>query len=174
MRAARPKKGVRALFLTRRLEKGVRALFSLRVQRLRRLGLALLVCLATVPAFAVDSLEPFNDPALEQRYQTLIHEIRCLQCLDQTIADSNAELAAQMRNQVHRMVAAGQSEQEVLAYLVSRYGDFVRYRPPFQPNTWILWGSPFILLAVGGVVFARILRKRAAQPLDDEPDEDIA
>ncbi|HEX5421218.1 MAG TPA: cytochrome c-type biogenesis protein [Gammaproteobacteria bacterium] len=138
--------------------------------RLRCLALVLLAAVVVAgPAWAVDGQAPFDSPVLEQRYQKLIHEIRCLECLDESIADSNAELAAQFRRQIHIQVAAGKSEQEIIDFLVARYGDFVIYRPPFQPNTWLLWGAPFILLAIGGIVFARIVRNRAAQPLDEDP-----
>ncbi len=132
------------------------------------LALAAAVVLAGA-ARAVDSEPPFKDAALEQRYQTLIHEVRCLQCLNQTIADSEAPLAGELRRTIHEKIAAGQSDKEITAYLISRYGDFVMYKPPFKPATYILWGSPLILLAIGGVVFARVLANRAAQPLDEEP-----
>jgi cytochrome c-type biogenesis protein CcmH len=120
-------------------------------------------------AMAVDSEERFDDPVLEQRYQTLIHEVRCLVCLNQTIADSTVPLAAELRRTVHDLVAEGKSEREVTDYLVARYGDFVMYKPPMRPDTWLLWGAPFILLVIGAVIFARILKHRSAQPLDEDP-----
>lgn len=135
-----------------------------------RLALAALAALAFAgPVLAVDTQPPFDDPVLEQRYQTLIHEVRCLVCLDQTIADSNADLAAELRHQVHDLVASGKSEKEITAFLIARYGDFVTYRPRLQPSTYLLWASPFVLLAVGGLIFVRILKNRSAQPLDEDP-----
>jgi cytochrome c-type biogenesis protein CcmH len=124
-------------------------------------------------AIAVDSQERFDDPVLEQRYQKLIHEVRCLVCLNQTIADSTVPLAAELRRTVHDLVADGKSEQEVSDYLVARYGDFVMYKPPVRPDTWLLWGAPFILLGIGAVIFVRILKHRSSQPLDDDPSEPL-
>ena len=138
--------------------------------RFRAFALALLCAAAFAgPALAVDTEARFKDPVLEQRYQELIHEVRCLVCLNQTIADSTAPLAGDLRRNVHEMVAAGKSEKEIADFLIARYGDFVMYKPPLQPSTYILWGSPFILLVIGGVIFARILRNRSAQPLDEDP-----
>jgi cytochrome c-type biogenesis protein CcmH len=145
--------------------------FGRRRRRLPLMALGVLSLLAVAAgAWAVDVQPPFDDPVLEQRYQTLIREVRCLQCLNQTIADSTAPLAGELRSTVHRMVAEGKTEDEIADYLISRYGEFVMYKPPLQPNTWLLWGSPFILLAVGGLVFARILKNRSSQPLDEEQE----
>lgn len=147
--------------------------------RARRAGrtLAFLPVLALLlvarASMAVDIQERFEDPVLEQRYQTLIHEVRCLVCLNQTIADSTVPLAAELRRTVHDLVAQGKSEKEVTDYLVARYGDFVMYKPPVRPDTWLLWGAPFILLAIGALVFARILKNRSAQSLDEDPGEPL-
>ncbi|HEU4620331.1 MAG TPA: cytochrome c-type biogenesis protein [Gammaproteobacteria bacterium] len=137
--------------------------------RCARLAAVLAVLFVSRASLAVDVEPRFDDPALEQRYQTLIHEVRCLVCLNQTIADSTVPLAAELRRNVHDLVAQGKSEKEVRDYLVARYGDFVLYKPPLRPDTWLLWGAPFILLVIGGVVFARILKNRSRQPLDEDP-----
>ena len=114
-----------------------------------------------------------SDPVLNARYQALIREVRCLVCQNQTIADSNADLASDLRREIGEMLAAGATDTEISDFLVARYGDFVLYRPPLQPNTWLLWGGPAAMLAIGLVVFAGVMRSRSAQPLDeDELDED--
>jgi cytochrome c-type biogenesis protein CcmH len=101
-----------------------------------------------------------EDPALEKRVQALSHELRCLVCQNQTLADSNAPLAVDLRNQVREQLKSGKSERDVIDFLVARYGDFVLYRPPFKASTVLLWGGPFILLAFGlFFLFLRIRRR---------------
>ena len=148
---------------------------------IRHLLLALCVWLFAAAAAAVDVNEPFDDPVLNERYQALIRESRCPKCQNETIADSNAPIAADLRRQVHQRVAAGQSEEQIVQFLYSRYGDFVLYRPQVKPSTWALWGGPFLFLAIGGLVFWRILSRRSGQPIEDDlaedelaPDEDPA
>lgn len=119
-------------------------------------------------AYAIDSQPAFPDPTLQARYVKLIHELRCLVCQNETIADSNADLAAELRRTVHQMIAKGQTDQQILSFLKARYGDFVLYRPPLEPKTWLLWGAPGILLVIGAVVFVRIVRRRALQPMDED------
>lgn len=124
--------------------------------------LALVLCGSWPPsARAVDSEPPFKNPELQGRYEGLIQDFRCLVCFDENIANSNAELAADFRRQVHDMVAAGKSDRQIKDFMIDRYGDFVLYKPPLQPDTWILWGGPFLLLLIGLVVLAFILRRRA-------------
>jgi len=112
------------------------------------------------------------DPRVEQRLKSLGEQLRCLVCQNQTIAESNASLALDLRNQIRAQVAAGKSDDEIRAYLVERYGDFVLYDPPIKPTTWLLWFGPFALLCVGGGVWWIILRRRrraiaAADAIDD-------
>jgi cytochrome c-type biogenesis protein CcmH len=140
---------------------------SLRVRVLGPLLAAVAVLCAGV-ALAIGPEEPFDDPALEAEYQALIHEVRCLVCQNQTIADSTAPLAADLRREIRELMANGASRDEAAQFLVDRYGDFVLYRPPFQPSTWALWGAPVVLVALGLLVFVRTVRKRSAQPLDEE------
>jgi cytochrome c-type biogenesis protein CcmH len=102
---------------------------------------------------------------LDERVKNLAHELRCLVCQNQTIAESNAPLAVDLRNQVREQLAAGKSEREVMDFMVARYGDFVLYRPPFKAATLALWLGPFVLLALGALVFwRRVARRRAAEP----------
>ncbi len=115
------------------------------------------------PAFAIDSQPPFPDPALQARYEALTHGLRCLVCQDETVADSNADLAADFRRQIHDMVAAGKTDAEIKAYMVGRYGDFVLYKPPVQSNTALLWAGPFLLLLIAATVVFLVVRGRARQ-----------
>ncbi len=113
-----------------------------------------------------------EDPAVEARVMNLSTVLRCLVCQNQTLADSNAELAVDLRNQVRAQVKAGRSDAEIIDYLVARYGDFVLYRPPVKTTTVLLWAGPFVLLVAGlaGLVIALRRRARAqAAPAAAEP-----
>jgi cytochrome c-type biogenesis protein CcmH len=112
---------------------------------------ALLLLLVALPCWAQD---------LEQRAIALERELRCLVCQNQTLAESNAPLAMDLRNQIREQLAAGKSEREVVDYLVARYGDFVRYRPPLKASTLLLWAGPFVFLIGGFTLLARFLRRR--------------
>jgi cytochrome c-type biogenesis protein CcmH len=105
-----------------------------------------------------------GDSALDKRAAGLAHELRCLVCQNQTIAESNAPLAVDLRGQIREQLAKGASDREVLDYMVARYGDFVLYRPPFKATTVALWGGPFVLLALGALLaWRRVARRRAPQ-----------
>ncbi|HZX30471.1 MAG TPA: cytochrome c-type biogenesis protein [Rhodocyclaceae bacterium] len=122
-------------------------------------------------AHAGEAAPAAEDPALEARVQKLSEELRCLVCQNQNLADSHAELAADLKNQVREMLKRGQSEKEVIDFMVQRYGDFVLYRPPVKSTTWLLWGGPFALFAGGlGMLFVKLNRRRktAAAPLSAE------
>ena len=101
---------------------------------------------------------------------SLAHELRCLVCQNQTLADSNAPLAVDLRNQIREQLAAGRSEGEVVEFLVARYGDFVLYRPPFKSTTALLWAGPFLFLAFGAFMLVRFVRRRPASPALSEAD----
>jgi len=112
-----------------------------------------------------------EDQALEKRVRDLSSELRCLVCQNQTLADSHAPLAVDLRNQVREQLKSGKSERDVIDFLVARYGDFVLYRPPLKGNTLLLWAGPFILLAFGLLLlFLRIRRKVPAEPELSEAD----
>lgn len=138
--------------------------------RLKILVLTLLLCLVT-PAFAVIEVFTFDDPVKEQRYRKLSEELRCLVCQNQNLADSNADLAKDLRHQVYNMIEAGKSDTEIIDYMVSRYGEFVLYRPPLQTNTVLLWAGPFVLLLGGLAGLAVFVRRRKAttrEPMSPE------
>ena len=119
------------------------------------------VFLLAAVAFQVTGQE---DPALERRVTALAHELRCLVCQNQTLADSNAALAQDLRNQIREQLKAGKSERDVIDFMVARYGDFVLYRPPFKATTVALWTGPFLLLALGVWLLVRRVRKKAPPP----------
>ncbi len=104
-----------------------------------------------------------NDPALEARVKAIATELRCLVCQNQTVADSDAAVAQDMRREVREQLLAGKSEAEIKRYMTERFGDFVLYRPPLKASTIALWAGPFVLLALGGFVLMRRLRQRPEQ-----------
>jgi cytochrome c-type biogenesis protein CcmH len=135
----------------------------------KRLIGVVLTTLFALAAGAEDIETAFDDPVLNQRYRELIAEVRCPKCLNESIADSDAPVAADLRREVHRLVAEGKSNDDVRDFLSARYGEFVLYRPRVAPVTYALWGGPFLFLAIGSFVFWRVLRVRRNQPLDEDP-----
>lgn len=127
-----------------------------------RWTLALLALLA-VAALAGVEVRQFPDPQLEDRYHRLIEELRCLVCQNQSLADSNADLAEDLRDEVYTMLLAGKNDREIIDFLVSRYGDFVLYRPPVKATTILLWIGPFVALALGISTFWLLARRRRLQ-----------
>lgn len=121
-------------------------------------------------ALAIDDERAFEDPAMNERYRDLLNELRCPKCQNESIADSGAPIAADLREKVRTRMAQGQSDTEIRDFLVTRYGNFITYRPPVTPTTWALWGGPAALLVVGGLVFYRIVRERAAQPIEEDDE----
>lgn len=117
--------------------------------------IALLLILWAGPAVYVSSAT--EDPAVSERVRTLAGQLRCLVCQNQTLADSQADLAVDLRNQIAFMIKTGKTDQEIVGFFVERYGDFVLYRPPLKPATYVLWFTPFLLLlAGGGLLYHRI------------------
>jgi cytochrome c-type biogenesis protein CcmH len=134
------------------------------------LGLLLLPALSV--AQAIQPL-PFRNHAEEVRFQQLSAELRCPMCQNETLADSNAPIAHDLRRQVFEMMQAGKSDDDIKAFLVDRYSQFVLYKPPVEPSTWLLWFGPLVLLAIGGIVVAVQVRRRARQsPADTTPIND--
>jgi len=146
---------------------------------MRRLAFAVLLLFSAMlkPALAVNPDEVLADPALETRARAISAELRCMVCQNQSIDDSNAELAKDLRVLVRERIVAGDSDRQVLDYIVSRYGEFVLLKPPFAMNTILLWGMPVLLLLVGGaVVFRQAARRRqvtASAPLTAEEQREL-
>ena len=133
--------------------------------------LAMLVALVLVlPAFALDTAPAFDDPVQQERYQRITHQLRCLQCRSESIADSGVTLAADLRRQVREMMAAGKSDQEIFQHMVDRYGDYVLYKPPVTPRTWLLWGAPVLLLVVGATAAGFVIARKSKLPDTDPAD----
>ncbi len=120
------------------------------------------LCVVSITVMAAVEYRKFDDPQQEQAYQNLTNELRCLVCQNQTIADSNADLAKDLRRQVYEMLQQGKSQQEIVDFMTQRYGDFVMYRPPLKPKTIILWVGPAVFIVIGLVVLVIISRKKAA------------
>ena len=142
---------------------------------MKRLWMALVLSLACSFAAANEAKPLAEDPAVEQRLIRISEDIRCLVCQNESLAGSRADLANDLRREIRKLIREGKTDAEITDFLVSRYGDFVLYRPPVKPLTWVLWFGPFLLL-LGGVVFLiRFLRQRqqahaavAETPLSDE------
>ncbi len=130
----------------------------------------LLLLMSWGTAMAIDVSEAFDDPILQARYRGLIEQTRCLVCQNQTIADSNAGLAQDLRREIRDMLAAGATDRQVIDFLVERYGDFVLYRPPFKSTTWLLWASPALFLLIGLTIFGVTLVRRSKQSLELDGD----
>lgn len=111
-------------------------------------------------AFAKDAQPSAEDPVLEERVLALSRELRCLVCQNETLADSRADLAVDLRNQIREQMKAGKSDKEIIAFLTDRYGKFILFRPPMDPTTYLLWFGPFVLLLVGLVLLFRYVKHR--------------
>lgn len=141
----------------------------------RALPLALLLALllGAQPALAIDTDAKLADPVQQATYERLTSEVRCLVCQNQTIGDSSAPLAADLRREIRSMIEAGRSEEEIKVFLLERYGDFVLYKPRFKASTAALWLAPLLLLLAGSLGLGRIIRRRAALPVPSD-DDDLA
>ena len=144
---------------------------------MHKLLIAFACLLASAFAAAQQARPMAEDPALEARVLAISEDLRCLVCQNETIAASRADLAVDLRNQVREQLRAGKSEREILDYMVARYGDFVLYKPPVKPTTYLLWIGPFVLLVLMAVWMWRTLVRRrqeaaaAAAPLSDADHE---
>jgi cytochrome c-type biogenesis protein CcmH len=118
---------------------------------------------------AMDANGQLVDPGLQARFEHIAAQLRCLVCQNESIADSNVELASDLRRQVREMLVAGKSDDAILDYMTDRYGEFVRFSPPLEPKTLLIWGAPFIVLLVGVGIIVGIVRRRSRMPIDEEP-----
>ena len=125
-------------------------------------GLMLLVMVWAMPVGAAIDAYPFPNEELQQRYDALIDELRCPQCLNTNLAGSDAMIAQDLRREVHRMLLEGMSDDEILSFMHERYGDFILYKPRVAMNTWLLWFGPLMFLLVAGLVFYRIVSRSQA------------
>jgi cytochrome c-type biogenesis protein CcmH len=128
---------------------------------------ALLFAFASA-ALAIDTDKAFDDPELQARYEHIIEEVRCLKCQNQSIKDSNAFLAGDLRREIRRMLSEGKTNDEIYDFLVARYGEFALYRPRMSGKTLVLWIAPIALLLAGGFVLVNILRRRMVMPMEGD------
>ena len=135
---------------------------------MKRFVVMLLLLAVSLAASAKEAAPMAMDPEMEKRVNEISSELRCLVCQNQTIADSHAELAIDLKNQVRDMVREGQTQDEIVEYMVHRYGDFVLYRPPVKPTTYLLWMGPFLLLVIGVFLLVMNLRRRRGLIVNDE------
>ncbi|WP_290518698.1 cytochrome c-type biogenesis protein [Alcanivorax sp.] len=132
-----------------------------------------LLLMLSIPAFAAIDVYQFDNEQQEQRFRILSEELRCPKCQNQSIADSDAGIAQDMRTRVHTMILEGKSDEDIVDYFVSRYGDFVSYRPPVNAGTSILWLGPILLLLGGAVLIVILLRNASRKAAaDDEASQD--
>ena len=139
---------------------------------MRRAGIAVLLALAALPLLAIDVAPPLPDPVQQQRYQALIHELRCLKCQGETVADTQAMFGEDIRRQVREMVQSGKSDGEVREYLVDRYGEIILLRPRWSAGNAWLWLAPAVFLLGGFWVGWRILRQRRVLLATDTSEVD--
>jgi cytochrome c-type biogenesis protein CcmH len=134
--------------------------------------LALALLLSAPLALAVDSSPPLPDPAMQQRYLALTHELRCMQCQNESLADSPVGLASDLRRDVRELMLAGQSDEQIRDHMVARYGEFILFRPRMNwRNAW-LWSTPAVLMLIGLGIGVRVLRQRTRRVGPDEPGAD--
>jgi cytochrome c-type biogenesis protein CcmH len=122
---------------------------------------------ADPPAAALDDHAQLQNPQLQVRFERIAKELRCLQCQNESIADSNADLARDLRRQVREMLVAGKSDDAIFSFMTDRYGEFVRFAPPLSPKTALIWGAPFFMLLLGAAIIYRVVRQRSRMSLDE-------
>lgn len=133
--------------------------------------LALSLALMAAAAPAKDAAPLAEDPAVEARLVHISEELRCLVCQNESLAGSRADLALDLKREIRTMIKQGQTDQEIRDFLVNRYGDFVLYRPPVKPTTWLLWGGPFVLMVGGVIALIAFLRRRKPAEATLTPEE---
>ena len=136
-----------------------------------RLFLGVIFLLVGWSVWAIDTGRAFEDDEMQARYVEIISEVRCVQCQNQTIKDSNVQIASDLRREIRRLLSEGKTNAQVFEFLVQRYGDFVLYRPPMSGFSLLLWIAPGLFLLIGGIVAARVISKRMTMPLDLDDDE---
>jgi cytochrome c-type biogenesis protein CcmH len=135
--------------------------------------LALLLAAGVSSTFAaeqgpgMDAQGQLQNPVLQTRFEHITKELRCLVCQNESIADSNVDLAADLRRQVREMLVAGKSDGAIFKYMTDRYGEFVRFAPPLTAKTALIWGAPFFMLLLGTVIIVRVVRQRSRMPIEE-------
>lgn len=129
-----------------------------------KISVVIVFAIASFSVYSADVPLKFNTPEQQQRFDYLTKELRCLVCQNQNLAESHAQLAQDLRQQVQQMILKGKTNDQIIKYLVARYGDFVLYNPPLQENTWLLWFGPFILLLAGLFIVYKFVRGRSKLP----------
>ena len=137
---------------------------------MQRIFVMLVAALLMSSAAAIDTDKRFDDPEMQARYEQLISEVRCLQCQNQSIKDSNVSLAADLRREIARMIEEGKTDDEIANFLVIRYGEFALYRPRATGKTLVLWIAPFLLVLFGVFALARVVKHRMSLPIEDDSD----
>ena len=138
---------------------------------MRWLVASLLLALAVSTPRAAEAPPLAEDPVVEARLLVIAEEVRCLVCQNESLAGSRADLAQDLRREIRKLIREGKTDKEVMDFLVSRYGDYVRYRPPVKPTTWLLWGGPFVLLAAGLAGLMLFERRRRSASVAFTPEE---
>ena len=136
-----------------------------------RLFLGVIFLLVGWSVWAIDTGRAFEDDEMQARYVEIISEVRCVQCQNQPIKDSNVQIASDLRREIRRLLSEGKTNAQVFEFLVQRYGDFVLYRPPMSGFSLLLWIAPGLFLLIGGIIAARVISKRMTMPLDVDDDE---
>ena len=134
---------------------------------MKRFLIFLAVILPLSAVLAIDTDVAFDDPELQARYERIISEVRCVQCQNNSIKDSNVALASDLRREIRRLIEEGKTDTEVADFLVARYGEFALYRPRTTGKTLVLWIAPFLLVLVGGFALIRVLKHRMSLPIGD-------
>jgi cytochrome c-type biogenesis protein CcmH len=142
------------------------------MMRLRAIWLASALVLCTAQSLAqapapMDDHGQLRNPVLQTRFERITKELRCLVCQNESIADSNVDLAGDLRRQVREMLIAGKSDDAIFNFMTDRYGEFVRFAPPLTAKTALIWGAPFFMLLLGGLIIYRVVRQRSRMPLDE-------
>ena len=135
---------------------------------MKRVSILILMLLSLLAPALAKEAKPVEDPQIEQRMQALTQQLRCLVCQNETLADSHADLAEDLRKEIREQMKAGKSDREIIAFLTQRYGDFVLYKPPVKATTYLLWFGPFVLLLGGTFLLYRYVKHRR-EIIQDQP-----
>jgi cytochrome c-type biogenesis protein CcmH len=135
---------------------------------MKRVSILVLILISLLAPALAKEAKPVEDPQIEQRMQALTQQLRCLVCQNETLADSHADLAEDLRKEIREQMKAGKSDQEIIAFLTQRYGDFVLYKPPVKATTYLLWFGPFVFLLGGTLLLYRYVKHRR-EVIQDRP-----